>query len=300
MAQPALVHKAADGSLVEAGQSWAYRVGNAGDLSRVTVLRVGAKRPVRVLVEFVGEAFEGRQEWVPPARLKAPWDRLDEFRAREEQWSGIRAAGLPDGDPREGPAEIVVDLLLRDDGVTIEWRGAVSVQVRDPASIAARLGLDVRQLTGHPAAFWERGVLIAPWEVTELLVTTAARLNPIPILEHVAEEERKARREAIHGRRYRGPRHVGADTRFEPELCAAVDNEYYRPRREILRSWCGAEATDRFAELAELREEVRRVGEVAQSAISALRSAGCEAEAVRLQRELGVPLETLRDAGAPG
>jgi hypothetical protein len=74
MTQRSLEHKAADGTAVEAGQSWAYRARQSDALARVTAVRLGSQRPARVLVKFIDEAFEGRQEWVPPARLKARWD----------------------------------------------------------------------------------------------------------------------------------------------------------------------------------------------------------------------------------
>ena len=60
-------------------------------------------------------------------------------------------------------------------------------------------------------------MLVAPWEVTELIVTAAARQNPAPILEYVADEERKAQYEAIHGHWSRGGRRSN-DHYFEPEI----------------------------------------------------------------------------------
>ena len=51
---------------------------------------------------------------------------------------------------------------------------------------------------------------------------------------------------------------------------------------------------DRFDELAELRTEIRRVSDIAQAAIDALRSAGHEQDAARLQRDLGTAVEMLR------
>jgi hypothetical protein len=221
------------------------------------------------------------------------WENVAEFRAREERWSRIDAAGLPLDDPREGAAQTVIEMLLDEDEVSIGYRESGAVHIRDPASLAGRLGLACERLTGHPLVFTEGDVLIAPWEITELIVTTAAHLNPTPILESVAHEERKAQHEAIHGRwsRWGRDRH---DHYSEPEHCAQFDREYLRPRRELLRSWCGVEAVDRFDELAELRKEIRRVGEIAQKAIDALRTAGHETEAARLQRDLGTTVEILR------
>jgi hypothetical protein len=298
MTQPSPKHQAADGSEVKAGQSWAYRAHQGDELAQVMVARLGTQRPARVMVQFTDEAFEGRQEWIPPARLKVLWQDVSVFRAREERWDRLAGAGLPLDDPREDAAETLIDLALREARVSLCYRGSGAIRISDPAALAANLGLDPHQLTGHPLAFTEDSELVVPWEVTELVITAAARRNPTPVLEYVAEAERKARRESIHGCWSGGRR--SNDHHIKPEICMQVDSEYSRPRREVLRSWCGAEARDRFDELAELRKEIRRVGKVAESAIDALRSAGRQAEASRLQRELGTPVETLRDTAAPG
>lgn len=203
------------------------------------------------------------------------------FRAREERWDKIRAAGLPWDDPRE---DAPATSLLSDDGVSIEYRGSGGPHPR-PGVPGCQPWPERPALTGHLLAFAEDGVLIAPWEVTELIVTAAERRDPAPILEYVAGEERQARYEAIHGQWSRGGRHSDGH-HISAEICAQVDAECSRPCREVLRSWCGADAADRFDELAELRRAIRRVGEVAQAAISALWSVGGDAEASRLQREL--------------
>jgi len=118
--------------------------------------------------------------------------------------------------------------------------------------------------------------------VTELVVTTAARQNPDPILEFAASQEGKAAREAIHGRWWRGGRRDN-DSFGEPEDCVEFDRKYYRARRDLMRLWCGPEAINRFDELTELRKEIRRVGKVAEGAINALRAAGHQMQAARLE-----------------
>jgi hypothetical protein len=52
-------------------------------LVEVEVMRIGTTRPARALARFVDDSFEGKQEWVPPARLKVPWVDVDRFRRRE-------------------------------------------------------------------------------------------------------------------------------------------------------------------------------------------------------------------------
>ena len=249
-------------------------------------MRLGSQRPARVLVEFVDDAFEGREDWVPPARLKVLWESVGDFREREDRWRRLDEAGISEEDGRLDAAGRVVELLFEEQEVTDLYKGAGAIRVRDPAGLAVRLGLEADEISAHPLAFSESEALIAPWEITELVVTIAARRNPGPIPEYVANEDRKAQYEAIHGRWSRGGRR-SSDYFFEPEDCAELDAKYYRRGREVLRSWCGAEAIDRFDEIAELRKEIRRVGDIAQSAIDALRSAGHAREASRLQRQLG-------------
>ncbi|PND50068.1 hypothetical protein CQZ88_21320 [Rhodococcus sp. ENV425] len=278
---------------MEPGQSWAYRARRIDDLVEVVVLRLGTQKPARVLVRFADDRFEGREEWVPPARLKVPWPEVDQLRTQEARWAAIYDAGLHDDDPKADAAERVLDLVFDNDNAEVGYREGGAIRMKDPARLAASLGLDEHQLTGHRLCFVEDDVTIAPWEVTELVVTTAARLHPEPVLEHVAAEERKARYEAIHGRWTDGSRSYQRSF-IEPERCAESDTTYYKPERDVLRLWCGPEAGERFDELVELRKEVRRVGEVAQAAIDALRSAGSHESADRLQRSLGQTVEMLR------
>lgn len=278
---------------MEPGERWAYRARQVDELVEVRVLRLGTQRPAWVLVRFVDDAFEGREEWVPPARLKVPWADVAPFRERGQAWDRVREAGIPDDDPRVQAAEQVFELLFDNEDASVCYRDAGALRVGDPDALAARLGLDVRQIADHPLAFTDGEAVIAPWEVTELVVTTAARQNPDPILEFVASEERQAAREAIHGRWWRGGRR-GSDSFWEPEDCVEFDRKYYGARRELMRSWCGADAINRVDELTELRKEIRRVGKVAEAAIKALRAAGHQMEAARFEDELGMPVEMLR------
>src|SRR5215472_18107762 len=74
---------------VEAGQSWAYRASVKDPLVEVRVVRIGVRKPPRVLVLFADDVFEGKQEWVSPARLKALWQDREEFTAREQRWEAV-------------------------------------------------------------------------------------------------------------------------------------------------------------------------------------------------------------------
>lgn len=65
-----------DAADVEPGESWAYRARGVDLLVEVVVVCVGTRKPARVLVRFVDDEFEGREQWVPPVRLKVPWSEV--------------------------------------------------------------------------------------------------------------------------------------------------------------------------------------------------------------------------------
>lgn len=78
---------------MDIGDSWAYRARAKDPLVEVRIVRMGVRKPPRVLVHFADDVFEGKQEWVPPARLKVPWQDRDEFTAREKRWDAVADPG---------------------------------------------------------------------------------------------------------------------------------------------------------------------------------------------------------------
>lgn len=110
----------------------------------------------------------------------------------------------------------------------------------------------------------------------------------------VDKHERQARQAAIYGRYYPG-RGKSPGTHISPEICAEVDRSN-QPAYNLLRQWCGADVVENFEELKALRDEVLRIGQLMEQAIGSLRQAGQAKTADRFERELGVPLETLRQA----
>jgi hypothetical protein len=221
------------------------------------------------------------------------WDGVDAYREHEARWNRIYAVGLSLDDPGEYAAEEVFDALIGSDVVRIGYREAGACRISDPGRLAVVTGLSPETWTQCPEAFYEGDDLVVPWPITEKIAVAAALRNPQPLLDAVQNEENEARYHAVHGKIYRG-RGKTPDDVISPEICRKVDNEYGRPRRALIRSWCGADAVDRYDELAELRKEIHRVGQIAEAAIGALRKAGQKWEADHLARQLGTPVEMLR------
>lgn len=237
---------------MERGQRWAYRQRENAPLVEVQVVREGTQRHPRVLIRFVDDEFEGKEEWVPPARLKVPWDDVDEFRACEERWARVSAPGPDDCDPRTNAVIMIFNRYLDDDVVEFDLGEGYATKLHRPHELAEMLGLRQEQLTDYPESFVEGGAVISPWPATELIASTAARLNADDVLRRLRADERKAQREAIQGR------HTARGSYLSPEEAAETDAQFYRPMREVLRSWCGAENAPEREDRA---ERLRRIQE---------------------------------------
>ncbi len=155
------------------------------------IVRVGARKPKRVLVRFVDDAFEGLSDWVPPARLKVPWAERVQFLAWEDRWKAL-ASGLPDHDSPELLAadaviDIVVDPSLAETGYNAT-RGVL--MIHDIEGLAADLDVETAWLQSDPLSFDEDGRLNASWETTMEVARRAAQRDPHAVLAYVESQER--------------------------------------------------------------------------------------------------------------
>lgn len=273
------------------GTTWAYRARSKDPLVEVLVVKHGTKRPARVLVRFIDPSFEGREDWVPPARLKAPWADVEAFRAEEARWDAVLSLS-PDGDTTEtDAAQRVFDLLVPEDVGELRWRDHY-LAVRDMQQLASIAGMPVEKLTSHGDVFddSEKGFIV-PWPVALIAAQSLAQRQTDAVADAVDRDEREFQQEAIHGHHYGGR---SGEWDVPPERVVADDDEYGKPVRELLRAWCGAEAVSRLDELRALRVEIKRVGEIAEQAIRSLRDHGFPDEAEDLMNTLGQTVGSLR------
>lgn len=278
------------------GEVYGYRARSVDDLVPVKVLKEGAKKPARVLIRFEDPAMEGREEWVPPGRLKVHWDDVDVFRAEETRWNAVAALSPYQDSAEVNAAEQACELLIPDDVAGFAYKDAHLV-VDDTAALAELAGVAEAFVSSHPAGFVvdPDGPLIVPWPIALEIVKQALARNPEPVLPKVVEEEAKARYEAIHGHRFASTGRNRQAFYIPPEKCAEYDQEsaWGAPKRALLRQWAGR-AAERWDELVELRKEIKRVGDVAEAAIAALNRHGHTRDADRLSTDLGMTVEMLR------
>lgn len=193
--------------------------------------------------------------------------------------------------PRDGAEERAADLVfgaLPDDWNLAElgWNADSGIlKISDCPALSEAIDIPPDALN-HPAAFQDGEWWVVPWSVTEVVVSRLAQQVADQLLDPIREDEAKAEVEARWGST--SGRHY-----FSPEICRRVD-EQYAASRALVRHWCGAEAEARADELVALRDEVRRLGLLAEEAIRALHTAGATAEAQRLEHALGIPVEVIR------
>lgn len=280
---------------MEVGEDWAYRAKQRDRVTQVKVLRIGTNRPPRVFVKFVADEFEGREEWVPPARLKTLWSEVDDWLANEARWTALHDASWRDSDDAELlAAELIIDGRSSLGCVSIGGTSDNGIlYIQDVDALSERLGLDGTELTSDPLCIRsDDGTWACPFSVMLTVAKRAAQVLTDEILAEIEKEERRAQQRAIHGE-YQ-PSRRGDGYYFRPEVCAEVDVRYV-PAWRLMREWCGQDAVERHTELIALRDEVFRLGKLVEQAVTALAKHD-KATARDLEKELGVPIETLRAA----
>jgi hypothetical protein len=272
-------------------ESWAYRARSEDPLVEVKIVRIGTKRPARVFIKFVAMEFEGREEWVPPARLKVRWADVGAFEARERRWQAVFDVTDPD-EHEESAASVVFDLLIDPTLAELGYNYTEGVlSINDAAGLSDFLGVDPAAFVAPPA-FEDAGRLIAPWSVAHDVAHDAAARMPDPILRYVDQQEQESRREAVFGRSY--PRRGTKSWDVPPEICLESDAEHGRPVRDLLRAWSGQQAVDEHDLVLDLRAEVQRLTALTVGAIETLARIGAVREARKLERELQSPRTTDR------
>jgi hypothetical protein len=285
---------------MQSGERWAYRAAPYdGPVSEVEVLKEGTQRPLRVKVRFVAEEDEGREKWVPPARLRVLWEQKTAWLEQQQRWAEL----ISDG-PLQEDVDFVAAILVFDtcplQGVAWigwNWRKRGVLFVRDVPAFAALLGVPEEFFTSDPRSFTDDGTVTAPWPTALAAARLTARAHAEFLVSELASCEELERQRAIYGQHYRG-RGKNPGTYIDAEICAEVDREF-QPARDLVRQWVGAEVVESRVELQALRVEVVRIGKLMEEAIQALRSSGHQALATQFEARLGVPLELLRLAPEP-
>jgi hypothetical protein len=188
---------------VGVGERWAYREKSGASAVEVEVRRIGKSRPPRVRVRFVDDEFEGREEWVPEARLKVQWKDVVGWQAREDRWDAVRRVSAHVHDTPEYWAVNLVFCGLPDESlVDYGSNGDAGILiVPDVDALTKEVGIDPQLLIDDALSFVDdNGSLVSPWPVALQLARHVALRFGDDIIAIVVEEEAKHRHDAMHGR----------------------------------------------------------------------------------------------------
>ncbi|WP_344612438.1 hypothetical protein [Dactylosporangium salmoneum] len=232
---------------------------------------------------------------MPPARLKVQWDQIDAWLCEEQRWDAVCEASAGALDTVElSAADWLLEMLLPKDCFDVMDTSRYGVlRVIDPAAFATAVGIHPTDLATAPGYVMDSGTVIVPWPGLLATAQKLAEQHADRLLEEMHRDDERADLEAIRGRFYPGRdggRHVSAD------VCADVDATVFRPRRDMIRRWCGAAPRERLDELVALRAEVLRLGDLIAEAVTELRQAGRVRQANDLERRLGIPIAQLSRA----
>jgi len=269
---------------MEVGERWAFRRNRHARWAEVEVRKVGTGRPPRVRVEFVADEFEGKVEWVSPARLEVPWADFDEYDARDRRWKAFEAAPQPT-DFEERAAQLVLWNSVDEGIAELSWTGLKgALLVHDVPALAAAVDRSVDELAAGDLMIVEGGVTWLPWEDTLDIIRALAPIHATKIFQDVEAQEREIQKRSV----------IGDDIRLLPsepsehvsgEVVARHAEEHEAPVFALVREWVG-EASVARDELVELRREVARVGSIAQRAIAKVRALRSHKFADALEHEL--------------
>jgi hypothetical protein len=263
------------------GAEWAYESSPRALPIRVKVLRMGTKTPIRHLVCFLGDNWEGHEERVIPSRLRYPWSEVESRTAA----AAALAALLAHGEPTMGEdlaADYIAETFL---GSMIRRQarsgrlGLLDVLDAEATARTSGLPLDNVRRDGHEFD----GVLTVPWTTATVIFAATARANAEAVLSYIRAEEKRGLREASYGARSGRGKSV---TYQSPESCQESYAALTRPTLDVLTAWVGVEAVTAEQRYAESLGLSRLACDIADTALLALRRADRKPEALRLYRLL--------------
>lgn len=269
---------------VKIGQQWAFRdhpktIGEP--VHRVEVVRLdGPRREKDVHVRFLDGDEAGLQEWVYQHQLVVPWADVESFFGDDRRWLvAVEASRDARGTPEFDAAKLIFDAVRPKNRVRFRHTKADAgiLEIPDLAALAKQFELDVSELQAADVAFSDRnGVFVASCPVTRTIAQRLVLVIGGGLLDKLMRQEQALREEM------RSEPWSWRDRQCDKQL------EGLTPLIDVLRSWCGHDAVERFDELRALRLEVERLGDLVQRAAKELRSRKCHAIAATIERDLGV------------
>jgi hypothetical protein len=225
------------------------------------IIFVGPARAGKVKIRHADGDLDGLEEWMPTRTLMCPWGERRAFLRDESRWNALLKAAARDFDP---VVEHAISTVFEATG---EETGFDRVWTVDPSRahrLWHRVGLDGSP-DQHPLAYTDRrGQLHLPNETALEFAQAFAAAEPEPCIHYIQEQEDQLRAEGYE-----------PGNRFSHSWLRGR-----RPAHALVREWTQA------GELGLLEDENQRLRQLLGQALQALRRAGDEQSANRLDRAL--------------
>jgi hypothetical protein len=225
------------------------------------IIFVGPARAGKAKIRHADGDLDGLEEWVPTRTLMCAWAERQAFRRDESRWNALQEAAARDFDP------VVEEAISTVFEATGEETGFIRVWTVGPERaqrLWRRAGLEGSP-DQHPLAYTDRGgQLHLPYETALQFAQAFAAAEPEPCIHYIQEWEDRLRAEG-----YEPGRRVSHQVLRD-----------MRPAHALVREWAQA------GELDLLRQENQRLRQLLRQALEALRRAGEEQSANRLDRAL--------------
>jgi hypothetical protein len=270
---------------MEKGEHWVYKAGAQQPVLEVKVLAIGTDKPARVKVEFVADEFEGKQDWVPPSRLKVPWGQIESFVAHEAAWAAVLAPSLSMPEGEDLASDWAMNRFLPKH--IAERRHNHGLQgltfIGDWEELSAKTGLSTPEIQalGYIEDTTEGSHV--SWTATLAIAKALIARHQDEALTALDKEEIEERRRAVHGYITGKGKHAVA---ISPDICEQTYQEYFLPAAETVREWAGQEAVEQREEAVDLRAAVNRLNDLANEAVEVLLAAGNKTAAWKIHHAL--------------
>lgn len=267
---------------LEIGQQYAYRESRTcygAPVTPVEVIKIEPRIKGRVRVVHIEGDYSGLKEWVPKQRLLVPWSEADALCADERR--ALAAADISYCTEQTALKDAVdwvfsgVCQVSRREYVVTGWTGLYNglLRIRDFDEAVHALVLDRDKLLSEPGAFIDRtGQYVAPFSTAVWLAQDFCMHFPAQIASYARHQEADCCQKIAK---------APDDHRFYEEQLALQ-----RQANALIRQWCPEADWDEVDERLILREEVRRLRGLLESAIQTMESRRLKTEAALLRKEL--------------
>lgn len=232
---------------ISEGEVWAYRKAPY-DPIEVTVIKVVSQSGnANVRVQFDDGPRAGEIDWVSRRSLKAPWKDVDSFLAGEYRRTEVRAAGGGQSRAVREAAAYVIDEVLGDGIARYDAYGVLNVEDLDALNALVPKALTLEMCE---RSYEVGGSRYFQWPA---MVHVARDLSPAHAFRLMSsiEKDEPGWVESLQ-------ESEGADPWSKAVLSGF----------NIVRSWCGSEAAEKWSEIERLRKDNARLHTLIGKAIN--------------------------------